>query len=879
MQDIRGNIIMVTKFLTKIFGSRNDRILNSYQSKVNKINQLEESLKALTDEELKSKTTEFKKRLEEGESLDDLLPESFATVREASVRTLNQRHYDVQLMGAMALHDGNVIESLTGEGKTLIATAAAYLNALSGKGVHVITVNGYLAKRDTEWMGKIYRFLGLTVGCILTELNNEQRKEAYNADITHGTNNEFGFDYLRDNMTFSSKERVQRDLNFAILDEADSILIDEARTPLIISGPVEDSSELYEKINALIPSLKPATDEKSNDGDFWINEKEKQIVITDKGHDNLENILASQSLTEGGASLYDPKNVRLLHYINACLRAHHLFKRNIEYVVKDNKAIIIDEHTGRSMPGRRWSDGLHQAIEAKEKIEIQPESQTLASITFQNFFRLYAKLSGMTGTADTEAPELNEIYNLEVVIIPTNRPMIRADNQDIFYMSKADKYQAILDSIAERHTTGQPILVGTASIETSELLSTMLNKAKLPHKVLNAKHHAKEAEIIEQAGCKGAITIATNMAGRGTDIRLGGNLEQLIHNLKNPTSSAIKEVEDKWKKEHTAVKSLGGLHVLGTERNESRRIDNQLRGRSGRQGDPGSSQFYLSIEDNLMRIFASERIQMIMQKIGVKKGEVLQAPMLNRAIESAQKKVEAHHFDIRKQLLKFDNVANEQRKIIYSQRKELQDTESVADIIQDQIISISADIAQKHASDNVLFEMWEFDTIQSKLEQEFLVEVDVKKALDECKEPSSTWMANFLATHIKQRYQQQIDIYDPEEFHTIEKMILTQTLDHQWKEHLATMDHLRQSIHLRGYAQKDPHNEYKNEAYSLFQLMLTEIKYRTVTQMIQVRIQKKEPEPTPQITQPYAMHFHLKKKQQDPNQKAKDSEEKPTKIE
>ncbi|HJN38167.1 MAG TPA: preprotein translocase subunit SecA [Gammaproteobacteria bacterium] len=867
---------MVTQFLTKIFGSRNDRILKGYQRKVDQVNLLEETFKNLSDEALKNKTTEFKTRLNKGESLDTLIPESFAVVREASLRTLKQRHYDVQLMGAMALHEGNVIESLTGEGKTLIATAAAYLNALKGQGVHIITVNDYLAQRDTEWMGKIYKFLGLSVGCIVSNLDNAQRKEAYNADITYGTNNEFGFDYLRDNMTFSSEERVQRDLHFAILDEADSILIDEARTPLIISGPVEDSSELYQRINELITQLKPSSGEKSNDGDFWINEKDKQIVITDQGHSNLEVILDKESLIEEGTSLYDPKNVRLLHYINACLRAHNLFNKNIEYVVKDDKIIIIDEHTGRSMPGRRWSDGLHQAIEAKENVSIQAESQTLASITFQNYFRLYTKLSGMTGTADTEAPELNEIYNLEVVIIPTHRPMVRMDNQDIFYMNMEEKYEAILKSITEIHKKGQPILVGTTSIETSELISSMLKKANLPHNILNAKHHAKEAVIIEQAGCKGAITIATNMAGRGTDIRLGGNLEQIIHQLKNPSSAEIKKAEELWQQEHELVKKLGGLHVLGTERNESRRVDNQLRGRSGRQGDPGSSQFYLSIEDNLMRIFASERIQMIMQKIGVKKGEVLQAPMLNRAIESAQKKVEAYHFDIRKQLLRFDNVANEQRRIIYSQRKELQETDTVSDIIQDQIASISHDMAHKHTPDNILHEMWDIDGLQSKLQHEFLISLDLKKQLDECKEPSSQWMKDLLTTSIKERYQQQIDNHDPKEFSTVEKMILTQTLDHQWKDHLATMDHLRQSIHLRGYAQKNPQNEYKNEAYTLFQFMLNEIKYQTVSQMLRIKIKTKEPEP--HITQPYSMHFNLKNKNPKPTAKKTKPSEKPTKI-
>ena len=721
---------MIGKLAQKVFGSRNQRILSRYKKLVSQINQLEESMQGLSDSELTQKTQEFKERLQSGTELDSLLPEAFAVVREAGQRVLGMRHFDVQLIGGMVLNNGNIAEMRTGEGKTFVATLPVYLNALAGKSVHVITVNDYLAKRDAEWMGKLYNFLGLTVGVIVGGLNDAERKEAYTADITYGTNNEFGFDYLRDNMKFSTDQRAQRDLFFAVVDEVDSILIDEARTPLVISGPTDDSSELYMKVDKIVPDLIRQASEES-EGDYFIDEKSKQVFLSEQGHQHIEDLLTESGLLAEEDSLYDVANISLLHHINASLRANVLFQKNVDYIVRNDEVIIVDEFTGRTMPGRRWSEGLHQAVEAKEGVKIQNENQTLASITFQNYFRLYEKLSGMTGTADTEAFEFQSIYGLEVVVVPTHRDMARDDRGDLVYLTLQEKYEAIIEDVKDCIQRGQPVLVGTASIEASEHLSKLLNSAKVEHKVLNAKHHASESQIIVQAGQSGAVTIATNMAGRGTDIVLGGNLEAEIAELGDtPEASQITDIKTKWQQHHDDVLNAGGLHIIGTERHESRRIDNQLRGRAGRQGDPGSSRFYLSLEDNLMRIFASDRVRTLMQKLGMEKGESIEHPWVSKAIENAQRKVESHNFDIRKNLLEYDDVANDQRKVIYEQRSELMSADDISENIEDIRFDVVTNIIDTYIAPNSMSEQWDVEGLTHALNKEVNVELPVQDWLD-----------------------------------------------------------------------------------------------------------------------------------------------------
>lgn len=829
---------MINKLLSKIFGTRNQRLVRTMSKIVTTINELEPQFQALTDEQLRAKTDEFRQRLKAGENLNQILPEAFATVREVSVRTLKMRHFDVQLVGGMVLHDGKIAEMRTGEGKTLVATLPAYLNALTGKGVHIVTVNDYLAKRDAEWMGPIYNFLGLTVGVNLTNMSYEDKIVAYNTDITYGTNNEFGFDYLRDNMAFTIETRVQRDLAFAIVDEVDSILIDEARTPLIISGPAEESSELYSKINTILPKLKRQTDD--NPGDFTVDEKVKQIYLTEEGHQHIEQIFSEVGLLRKGESLYDSNNIMLLHHLNAALRALVLFHRDVDYIVKDGKVIIVDEHTGRLMPGRRWSEGLHQAVEAKEGVEIESENQTLATITFQNYFRLYQKLSGMTGTADTEAYEFQQIYGLEVVVIPTNQPVVRTDCGDQIYLTGAAKYQSIIEDIKKRHQNGQPILVGTASIETSEYLSSLLQKQKLPHQVLNAKYHEKEAKIIAQAGRPGTVTIATNMAGRGTDIVLGGNLEAELAELTNPTPEMIEHVRQDWQKRHDQVVKAGGLHVLGTERHESRRIDNQLRGRSGRQGDPGSSQFYLSLEDNLMRIFASDRFANIMRKLGMQEDHPIESPLVTKAIENAQRKVEGHNFDIRKQLLQFDDVASDQRKIIYAQRYELMVAENISDTIaairEDVVLSVIDNFIPPQS----LEDQWDIPGLENQLRQDFGLHMNIKKLLDEDNSLYEETLRERIVDEVRKIYKAKEEQLGPIVIRQLEKSIMLQTLDTHWKEHLAAMDHLRQGIHLRGYAQKNPTQEYKRECFDMFSRMLDSIKHQVISTLCTIHVTNQE---------------------------------------
>lgn len=826
---------MINTLLSKIFGTRNQRLVRRMGKTVAIINQLESQFKALTDDELRAKTTEFRDRYQKNETLMDLLPEAFAAVREASSRTLKMRHFDVQLIGGLVLHDGKVAEMRTGEGKTLAATLPAYLNALTGKGVHIVTVNDYLAKRDAEWMGPIYRFLGLEVGVNLTNMSYEEKKKAYNADVTFGTNNEFGFDYLRDNMAFSLETRVQRDLAYAIVDEVDSILIDEARTPLIISGPAEESSELYIRINALIPSLIQQK-EKNGAGDFSLDEKVKQVYLTEEGHQHVEEIFVEAGLLKPGESLYSANNVMLLHHLNAALRANFLYQRDVEYIVKEGKVIIVDEHTGRLMAGRRWSDGLHQAVEAKEGVRIESENQTLATITFQNYFRLYSKLAGMTGTADTEAYEFQQIYGLEVVVIPTNQPIIRKDNSDQIYLTAKGKFQAIIEDIKRRHQNGQPVLVGTASIETSEFLSSLLHKQKVPHQVLNAKYHEREAKIIAQAGKPGTVTIATNMAGRGTDIVLGGNLEAEIAELENPSAEQITTVRENWQKRHEQVVVAGGLHVLGTERHESRRIDNQLRGRSGRQGDPGSSQFYLSLEDNLMRIFAPERFSMVMRKLGMQEDQPIESGLVSRAIENAQRKVEGHNFDIRKQLLQYDDVANDQRKVIYHQRFELM----AANDISDTITAILEDVVQSTIDTYIppqsLEEQWDITGLEQLFEKDFGYRISIKEWLDKDANLYEETLRERIGEEILNYYKHKEEHLGPLVLRQLEKSIMLQSLDTHWKEHLAAMDHLRQGIHLRGYAQKNPTQEYKRECFEMFSQMLESIKYEVITTLCTMNI-------------------------------------------
>ncbi len=831
---------MIQNLLGKIFGTRNERILKQCYKTVAAINALEPAMKTLSEAELKNKTSEFRERYNRGESLDKLLPEAFAVAREVSFRTLGLRHFDVQLIGGMVLHGGKIAEMRTGEGKTLVATLPAYLNAITGLGVHIVTVNDYLAKRDADWMRPVYEGLGLTVGVNLANMSHEEKKAAYQADITYGTNNEFGFDYLRDNMVFSAEFRVQKKLNYAIVDEVDSILIDEARTPLIISGAAEDSSDLYIQINRLIPQLKPASDEVGSDGDYTVDEKTRQAFLTEQGHQKAEDLLIQQGLLNQGESLYDLKNIALVHHLSAALRAHALYQRDVDYIVKDNEVIIVDEHTGRLMSGRRWSDGLHQATEAKENVPIKAENQTLATITLQNYFRLYQKLAGMTGTADTEAYEFQSIYGLEVVIIPTNKPIIRKDHGDKIYISTQSKYKAIVDDIKNRVNSGQPILVGTASIESSEYLSQELKKAKVPHQVLNAKFHEKEAKIVAQAGKTGAVTIATNMAGRGTDIVLGGNLKAELAELENPSDAEIEKLTKAWQENHDKVIAAGGLHVLGTERNEARRIDNQLRGRSGRQGDPGSSQYYLSMEDNLMRIFAPERMTMLMRKLGLKEDEVIENALVNRAIENAQRKVEGHNFDIRKQLLEYDDVANDQRKVIYQQRAELMEAEDLSDIINNMRHQVINKFIDLYIPPQSIEDEWNIKGLEKALADELRIDLPLSKWLEEDTDLHEETLREKIDQAVLTQLQSKEAQIGAENMRRLERNILLQVLDQQWKEHLSQMDYLRKGIHLRGYAQKNPKQEYKREAFEMFTRMLDEMKFDVIKILTSIQIQTPE---------------------------------------
>ncbi len=828
--------------MTKLFGSRNDRLLKQLNKEVKKINDLEPSMQALSDDELKAKTAEFKERIANGASLDDVLVDAFAVVREASVRVFGMRHFDVQMIGGMVLHQGKISEMRTGEGKTLTATLPSYLNALSGNGVHVITVNDYLAKRDADWSRPLFEFLGLSVGCNIPGLSQDDKKAAYEADITYGTNNEFGFDYLRDNMAFSPEQRVQRTLNFAVIDEVDSILIDEARTPLIISGAAENSSEMYRVVDQIVPllELQDREDEEGveSTGDFTVDEKSKQVYLTERGQVRVEEILIERGMLNEGDSLYGATNIALLHHVMAALRAHKLFVKDVDYIVKDGEVVIVDEHTGRTMEGRRWSEGLHQAVEAKEGVDIQNENQTLASITFQNYFRLYNKLSGMTGTADTEAFEFNHIYGLETVIIPTNRPMIRNDMSDLVYLTQQEKFEAILADIKDCVERGQPVLVGTISIETSEFLSQLLRKEKIKHKVLNAKFHAEEAEIVANAGKIGAVTIATNMAGRGTDIVLGGNLATELAKLDNPSQQQIDSVTSQWQAEHEKVLELGGLHIIATERHESRRIDNQLRGRSGRQGDPGSTRFYLSMEDALMRIFASERIANMMRKLGMEHGEAIEHPWVTKSIENAQRKVEGRNFDIRKQLLEYDDVANDQRKVIYDQRNELLDDGDIAETIEAIRLDVINGIIDGHIPPQSLEEMWDIQGLEEQLKGDLALDLPIAKWLEEDDKLHEESLRDKIINAANDAYKAKEEQIGADVLRHFEKAVMLQTLDNLWKEHLAAMDHLRQGIHLRGYAQKNPKQEYKKESFALFSSMLDNLKYDVVSLLSKVRIQQ-----------------------------------------
>jgi preprotein translocase subunit SecA len=838
---------MLGKLVKLVVGSRNDRLVKKKRQVVKKINALSAEYEKLSDAQLQAKTQEFRQRLAQGEKLNDLIPEAFATVREASARVFAMRHFDVQMIGGMILNDGKIAEMKTGEGKTLMATLAAYLNALPGKGVHVVTVNDYLASRDAEWMGRLYRFLGLSTGVIINGLESSQRRQSYAADITYGTNNEFGFDYLRDNMAFSSEQKVQRGLNFAIVDEVDSILIDEARTPLIISGPTEEGTEIYVKTNKIVPLLiKQEKEEVIGEkvdvvGDFTVDEKTKQIHLTETGHERVEELMLEHGLMRGG-SLYDAANIRLMHYLNASLRAHNLFRRDVEYIVtRSNEIMIVDEFTGRAMPGRRWSDGLHQAIEAKEGVPIQNENQTLASITFQNYFRLYEKLSGMTGTADTEAFELNKIYGLEVVVIPTHRPLIRKDLGDVVYLTAREKYDAIAKDIQESVSRQQPVLVGTTSIENSELLSNLLTQLKIKHEVLNAKQHEREAHIISQAGMPGAVTIATNMAGRGTDIVLGGNLDVEYAALgENASYAAREKVRGGWLDRHEQVILSGGLHVIGSERHESRRIDNQLRGRSGRQGDPGSTRFYLSLQDDLMRIFASDRVAGLMQKLGMGEGEAIEHPWVTRSIESAQRKVEGRNFDIRKEILAYDDVANDQRKVIYTQRNELMAADNVSDIVKAIRKDVINNIITRFVPPKTMMEQWQIGSLEEQLRLDFNVHIPLQSMFSQNRGMNETALRHFIIEHLEQDHQAKEEQISTEVLQHFEKSVMLQVLDNSWKEHLASMDYLRQGIHFRGYAQKDPKQEYKREAFEMFTSLLEHIKIEIVGILAKVQVTREE---------------------------------------
>jgi len=841
---------MISKFMNKIFGSRNDRLLKQYRQTVLAINALEAGIAQLSDEELRQQTEVFKQRVSQGESLDALLPQAFAVVREAGWRVLQMRHFDEQLIGGIVLHHGNIAEMRTGEGKTLMATLPAYLNALSGQGVHVVTVNDYLAARDAEWMGRVYRFLGLSVGVILSQMDHADKRTAYASDITYGTNNEFGFDYLRDNMASHAGERFQRRLNFAIVDEVDSILIDEARTPLIISGQAEDNVDVYMRMDKLVPQLVRQKEEEGTEGatgDYTVDEKNRQILLTEAGHEHAEELLAKAGLLPAGGSLYDSANIMLIHHLNAALRAHALYHRDQHYVVQDGEVIIVDEFTGRMMAGRRWSDGLHQAVEAKEGASIQKENQTLASITFQNYFRLYNKLAGMTGTADTEAFEFQQIYSLETVIIPPHLPTIRRDMMDKVYLSIGEKYKAVIEDVRDCHQRGQPVLVGTTSIETSELLAQLLEKEKLPHQVLNAKQHVREAEIIAQAGSPGMITIATNMAGRGTDIVLGGNVEKPIEalrlddNLDEATrTQRIAQLRAEWQPVHDQVLASGGLHIIGTERHESRRVDNQLRGRSGRQGDPGSSRFFLSLEDPLLRIFASDRVAAIMNRFKLPEGEAIEHTWVTRAIENAQRKVEARNFDMRKQILEYDDVANEQRMVIYQQRNELLESADISETIAAMREMVLHNMVSEHIAPESMEEQWNVPALEQALAAEFQLSLPLVQWLEQDKNLDETGLRVRVEQAAQQQYQAKVEQVGGEIMHGYERIIMLQSLDVHWREHLGALDHLRQGIHLRGYAAKNPKQEYKREAFELFSTMLESIKRDVTRTLMNVQIRSEQ---------------------------------------
>ena len=827
------------KLINKFLSSRNDRLLKKYQSVVQNINDLEDQYKGISDAELLSKKDQFKERLAQGQSLDSLLPEAFATVKEAASRELNMRHFDVQLVGGMVLHNGKIAEMRTGEGKTFIAPLAAYLNALTGQSVHIVTVNDYLARRDSEWMGAVYRKLGLSVGVVVAGQEPDERIAAYKADITYGTNNEFGFDYLRDNMVYEASQRVQRGHYFAIVDEVDSILIDEARTPLIISGPTEESSDIYHQIDRLVSRLKPCIND-SEEGDYTVDEKSRLALLTESGHQRIEDALVKEGLLKENQSLYDLNSVNLLHHVSASLRANSLFKKNVDYLVRNGKVLIVDEFTGRVMAGRRWSDGLHQAMEAKEGVRIERENQTLASITFQNYFRLYEKLSGMTGTADTEAHEFQDIYGLEVVVIPTHVPMIREDEPDAVYMSEQEKFEAILEDIKSSFEIGQPTLIGTASIAVSEYLSKMLNKGKIKHQVLNAKHHEAESRIISQAGQPGAVTIATNMAGRGTDIVLGGSLDVELEEAADNKHDAIRE---DWQARHQQVIEAGGLRVIGTERHESRRVDNQLRGRSGRQGDPGSSRFYLSLDDSLMRIFAGDKVQSLIEKLGMQEGEAIEHPWMNRAIENAQRKVESHNFDIRKNLLEYDDVANEQRQVVYKQRNELMETEQVHEQILDILSEVGESMVEQYTPEGHLEEQWDIKTFEKTLDEEFGLQLGISDWVSGEADISTTAIREKVSDAMHATYQEKELAFGKETLYKIEVVLMMRVLDNHWKEHLANMDHLRQGIGLRSFAQKNPKQEYKREAFRMFQLMLDTVRHNLASSLMRL---SKEPELKPE---------------------------------
>ncbi|HIY71987.1 MAG TPA: preprotein translocase subunit SecA [Candidatus Luteimonas excrementigallinarum] len=831
---------MLNRLLTSVFGSRNERLLKQLQKLVDKINALEEQMKALSDAELQAKTPEFQQRIAKGETLDQILPEAFAVCREASVRVLGMRHYDVQLIGGMVLHMGKIAEMRTGEGKTLVGTLPTYLNALEGKGVHVITVNDYLARRDAGWMGRLYSWLGLTVGVVYPGMDHSTKAAAYNADITYGTNNEFGFDYLRDNMALSKDDRHQRGLNYAIIDEVDSILIDEARTPLIISGPAEESPELYIKVNRIIPSL-VRQEEEDGEGDYWVDEKQKQIHLSEAGQENAERLLREAGILDEDEGLYDSQNIHIVHHLNAGVRAHAIYQRDVDYIVRDGEVIIVDEFTGRTLKGRRWSDGLHQAVEAKEGVPVQRDNQTLASVTFQNLFRMYNKLSGMTGTADTEASEFQSIYGLEVVVIPTHRPMVRVDHPDAVFLNRAGKFRAVVRDIQECNARNQPVLVGTTSIEVSELLSAELKKSGIAHEVLNAKQHEREAQIVANAGRPGAVTIATNMAGRGTDIVLGGSLEVELAELGEEVTEAQEaQLRADWEQRHQQVKEAGGLHIIGTERHESRRIDNQLRGRSGRQGDPGSSRFYLSLEDSLMRIFAADWVQKVMARMGLKEDDIIESPLVTKQIANAQRKVEAHNFDIRKNLLDFDDVNNDQRKVIYGQRDELLE----ADSVRENILAIRQDavmaLVTRHVPPESIDEQWDLPGLEASLAEEFSLTLDLQGLVKREQELDAEGIADHVSEQVDKLFADKEAAVGEDTMRMLEKHIMLNVLDQNWKEHLARMDYLRQGIHLRGYAQKQPKQEYKREAFELFSDMLEKVKLEVVTLLARVRIRSEE---------------------------------------